>query len=129
MFHLLLRYILQEVSFDDTLGYQIESLNLSHGGNSMIRAIADAYRRAWNAGKILYHTAAFASLVILFALVATHRVSGYAQANLAYGQDDLAAQVQAANTPLPDQKQKKVASASPFPAEKPPVPPTPAQVK
>jgi hypothetical protein len=85
----------------------------------MIAALTDAYRKAWQTAKLTYHVASFASLVILLALICTHRVSGYAQANLAYGQDELAPLVTAANTPLPD-KISKVALR--LPAEKPPVP-------
>jgi hypothetical protein len=97
----------------------------------MFRPFIEAYGTAWRKAKVVYHVAAFLSLVLVVALIWTHRVSGYTQANLAFGQDDLAAQVAAANTPLPivqPRKAEKHAAAEPVPGEKPPVPPTPAQV-
>jgi hypothetical protein len=87
----------------------------------MYQHVINASQSAWKTAKRCYHMAAFLSLAFVIFLIATHRISGYTQANVSFGQDSVAEQLQAAAEPLPD-KFHKIADASPRPAEKPQVP-------
>jgi hypothetical protein len=97
----------------------------------MITALTNAYRKAWQTSVTLYKTAAFVALVAWIAVGVSAQHSGYAQVTLPLG--TTISQVDASQLSAPaaapaKQKIEKHADASPLPGEKPPVPPTPAQV-
>lgn len=58
----------------------------------MWQLITNSAKSFWRTVKITYHTAAFASLVVVILLVANHRVTGYTQADFTFGNSDTATQ-------------------------------------
>jgi hypothetical protein len=98
----------------------------------MITALTSAYRKAWQTSVTLYKTVAFVALIAWIAVGVSAQHSGYAQMTLPFGtgvnQIDAAQLSVPAATPV-KQKVEKHADASPLPSEKPPIPPTPAQVR
>lgn len=109
----------------------------------MIKALTDAYRKAWSTAVTLYKTAAFVALVAWIAVGVSAQHSGYAQVTLPLGtsvnqadgeqlSDNAAKSAEQADRDKAERKKQKAekhADAAPLPAEKPPVPPTPAQVR
>ena len=52
----------------------------------------EAYKSSIRAARNVYRVASFLSLIAIIALIATHRVTGYAQADLSFGSAGVAAQ-------------------------------------